>query len=429
MPKNIMNIQGLNPWNLLLINVLVGWLIQRRKENYRWDLPSKINILFLLYLSVIFVGFGRAVTDMALLPNFTVGSMISEYLINTVKWVVPSLLLFDGCRNVSHLKLGIFSILAMYSLLAIQVIRWMPMSSALSGSDLEARSRKIILNEIGYSRVNMSMIMSGASWAAVSLIPLTTTRRQTFMVVGLFLMLSYAQALTGGRMGYVTWGIVGFLLCTLRWRKLLLLIPVFVGVVFIATPGVVERMLSGFGEKSVSGEEVINDYNVTAGRTLIWPYVIEKIWESPFVGYGRLGMNRTGLNKFLLVQLREGFDHPHNAYLEWLLDNGIIGFILVIPFYVLIVFYSGRLLLDKTNPWYSAVGGMAMALVLALMVASMGSQTFYPREGAVGLWSAVGLMFRLHVERQKSKMSIPMNTRRTYRNAYSLQIQNRFVSG
>ena len=56
----------------------------------------------------------------------------------------------------------------LYVLLAVQVVRWMPLGTAMSGSDLEARSRKIILNEIGYHRVNMSMMLSGASWAILS---------------------------------------------------------------------------------------------------------------------------------------------------------------------------------------------------------------------------------------------------------------------
>jgi hypothetical protein len=47
---------------------------------------------------------------------------------------------------------------------------------------------------------------------------------------------------------------------------------------------------------------------------------------------------------------------------------------------------------------------MALALILALLVAAFGSQTFYPREGAVGMWAAIGLMLRLMVEKQKAEV-------------------------
>jgi len=35
----------------------------------------------------------------------------------------------------------------------------------------------------------------------------------------------------------------------------------------------------------------------------------------------------------------------------------------------------------------------------------MGSQTFYPREGSVGMWAAIGLLLRVWVERKKSRMT------------------------
>ncbi len=44
--------------------------------------------------------------------------------------------------------------------------------TAMSGAALTARSRKIILNEVGYHAVNMSMMLSGASWAVIATLPL-----------------------------------------------------------------------------------------------------------------------------------------------------------------------------------------------------------------------------------------------------------------
>ena len=49
-----------------------------------------------------------------------------------------------------------------------------------------------------------------------------------------------------------------------------------------------------------------------------------------------------------------------------------------------------------------AAGGACLALVLALLFGAAGSQTFYPREGAVGMWAAIGLMLRATVERRRA---------------------------
>ena len=43
--------------------------------------------------------------------------------------------------------------------------------------------------------------------------------------------------------------------------------------------------------------------------------------------------------------------------------------------------------------------------MLALLIAALGSQTFYPREGSVGMWCAIGLLFRVDRERARALAS------------------------
>src|SRR5262245_31171350 len=149
MPEKILGIQGLNPWNVLMANVLAGWLLARQREGLVWDLPRAVRTMLLLYLIVIIIGFARMMLDRSYLDaEFTTGYLVSEYFINCVKWVLPAMLLFDGCRSRPRFKLALISILVVYVLLAAQVIRWMPFG--LSGAELTYRSRKLIQNEIGF---------------------------------------------------------------------------------------------------------------------------------------------------------------------------------------------------------------------------------------------------------------------------------------
>jgi O-antigen ligase len=400
-PGSVAGIQGLNPWNLALVNVIAGWMLGRKREGLKWDMPRLISHMLLVYLTVVLIGWVRCLLDPGPAGADLWGDLISERLINTIKWVIPGLLLYDGCRSRARLRWALWSVLAVYFLLALQVIRWMPSAADITGAQLNHRALKTILNEVGYHPVNMSMMLAGACWATFSILPLVKTKWRRIGVVLVAITMAYGQALTGGRMGYVTWGVVGLVMCSLRWRKYLLLAPLVVIVITLAVPSAVDRMLQGFDEKTASEEVVTDDYEVTSGRTLIWPYVIEKIMQSPVVGYGRLAMKRTGLSDRLWRELKESFPHPHNAYLEWLLDNGALGFVLVMPFYLLMVWYAVRLFRSSTGPAYVAAGGVCLALVLALLVAAMGSQTFYPREGSVGMWAAIGVMLRLRVaERQ-----------------------------
>src|SRR5205823_5726754 len=125
------------------------------------------------------------------------------------------------------------------------------------------------------------------------------------------------------------------------------------------------------------------------------------IEQRPFVGWGRQAMARTGTVSFAFTELKEDFGHPHNAYLEMLLDNGILGFIPMMLLFCAFLFHAFRLFLDARSPLFVAAGGAAAALLLALMVAGLSSQSFYPVEGTVEMWCAIGLMLRVSVERKR----------------------------
>jgi len=419
MPKSILGIPGLNPWNLLLFNGILAWMTQRVREGLRWDLPRSITVLLVLYLAVVVVGFLRIIGDTSILKLYYREDMtyfINEYLVNTVKWVIPGVMLYDGCRTEERFRLAVVSILSVFVLLSMQVAKWMPPHYALDADALERRSLKVLVSGIGYHRVNLSAMLSGASWAILCTTVLIPRGRRWLAVLAAFFVV-YAQMMTGGRAGYGAWVAVGLVMCFLRWRRYLILIPAVGILAVMLLPGVVGRALEGFTDEShdtntrleqqeakqIGGNNSssVDSYTVTAGRSLAWPLIIEKIRERPWVGYGRQAMLRTGVATFLYDTLGEIFPHPHNAYLEMLLDNGILGFAIVLSFYAVMLFYSIRLFLDRESPSCSAIGGVSTALMLGLLVSGMGSQTFYPREGWNGMWAAMLIALRVRIERQR----------------------------
>jgi len=415
MPKTLLGIQGINPWNLVLLASVLAWAAAAGREHLRWDMPRIVTFFLLTYLVVIVSSFARMMlAGGAVSPKLvgeTTAYATSEYLINNIKYALPGILLFHGCRTEARFRMGLWACLGIYFLLALQVIRWMPLSAAVSGEELANLSLKLLSNEVGFHRVNLSMMLAGASWAIFSTRPLASGRGRMFLITLASLIVLFGQALTAGRTGYVTFLAVGLILCLARWRKYLLVMPVAVIAMVVLVPGAKERLTQGFTpgtvdtnvraeamDETVAGGDA---YTITAGRNVAWPFVIDKIGESPVVGYGRQAMLKTGLGLFIWRQFGEVFPHPHNAYLELLLDNGFLGFFMVIPFYVLVLKYAFSLFRDSRDPTYVAIGGTACALVLALLFAAMGSQTFYPREGAVGMWCAIGLMLRVYVQRAR----------------------------
>jgi len=408
MPKSIIGISGLNPWNILMVFIVLSWAVSRRREGLVWDMPRPVTVLLALYLSVVLVGFARMMADRSHLDDMTTASLVSEQLINTIKWVVPGLLLYDGCRSPRRTKMACWCILAVYLFMALQVVRFMPPSAVFEGGAAMVARRKI-LGAVGLTAGVTAKMFAGSAWAFLALLPILARPAHKMLAAGAFALTTYAEALTGTRAGYLAWGSVGLALCLGRWQRYLLVLPVGALLLQFVFPGAAARLLTGVGEADVSGEAVLNTYDATAGRNLIWPYVLDKVYESPLAGYGREAMRRTGLTSILLARVGEGeaVAHPHNAYLQLLLDNGAIGFAVVMPFFVIILGYSGRLFLQDGDPWASAVGGMTLALVLGHMVAGMSSQSFYPCEGDCAMWCAIMLMLRVRVERTRAKRLRP----------------------
>lgn len=417
MPHAILGVPGLNPWNILLLVTVCSWLLHRQQEELHWDMPREINILLILQLLLLTIGFFRIFFDEAGLEeirilqgyglNYATGTGLwYEYLINTLKWVIPGLLLFHGCNSRPRLIMALFSLLAMYLILSLLVYKAIPPWKIIDVDSLSKHAIKLDIR-VGYHRVDLSAMLAGASWAILSVIILA---RHGWQRAGLLLasgMVVLGLALTGGRAGYMAWSLLGLFFGLFRWRKLLVIMPLVVVLLLAFIPQIKDRVLVGLEstEKTgytESGKEV-DIKTLTAGRSGIWNLTLKQFWKAPLMGHGRLAIIRTGVSREAIEDLGEPFGHPHNAYLEQLVDNGISGLVIILLFYLSVVRKSFSLLRDKSDPLYVAMGSVALALILAQLITSLTAQSFYPRQGVVGMWCAIGLMLRVYVEREKAR--------------------------
>lgn len=424
MPKAIAGIPGLNHWNFLFMNVLMSWLINRKKDYLEWDMPSHFNFLLFFYSLFIVVSVIRYLNDysglieLALVFDLSVYTgiiAINEYLINSFKWVIPAIIIFDGCRTRKQYNFAVVMLALMYVLLALQVIKAMKFGSlGIGGEELQRRALKVISRNVGYHRVNMSMMMSGAFWMVFCLKEFVSNKTHIYIIIPSCISILFAMVMTGGRAGYITWVFLGIIYCVFKWRKYLWFTPLVVVLVLVFASSAVERLTQGLilepdleiiTQEVDFDQEKVDLHSITSGRVIAWPLVWQSIMEAPFFGYGREAMKNTGLTLQILEDHGKGetFPHPHNLYLQWLQDNGFIGAIPVFLFFILILKNSWNLYRDNSERIYVVAGGMSLALSLAFLIAGLGSQTFYPREGAVGMWVAMLLMLRVRLEREKVK--------------------------
>jgi len=105
----MMGIPGLNVWNILMFFVLLGWLSSKKHEKRFWDMPGYMNVILLSYLFVVVISSFRTMLDPSPLvayaqsvnnpSDFTMKSLTIDYLIDSLKWVIPGILIYDGCRT------------------------------------------------------------------------------------------------------------------------------------------------------------------------------------------------------------------------------------------------------------------------------------------------------------------------------------------
>lgn len=405
MPKSILGIQGFNLWNVLFGVILLAWLMNRRRRGLVWDMPRHMSILLLSCLGVILVGTLRTAVNPGHLQDYPLSSLVSEELINTVKWVIPGILLFDGCRTRKQTVMALVCLLTTYFVLAVQVIRWMPLA-AISDSDVMMQARHHLESDVGYWGSDLAVVFAGGCWGLLAALSLIAKRRYRVVVMVGAAVVAVGLALTGGRMGYGTWGVVGGTLCAAKWRRYLLLAPVLLFLLPIVFPGATARMMHGFGTTDVTGQETTDEEAVTAGRTLFWPYVIDEIAKSRWIGHGRLAMKTTGL--YYRIETEHpgtSAPHPHNMYLETLLDNGILGSIPIFVLWGTALWYSAKLF-RSTNRLYSAVGGLSFALALSSLIGGIGGQHFYPQEHTLGIWAAIFLTMRVCVAEKRAQQAV-----------------------
>ena len=413
MPREMFGIGGVNPFNILLGWVMVAWFVQRRSDGSRWQADKKITRLFLVYMLIISVSTLRSFIDFGSLagaysyigrsvPSIT--QYFIDAVINTAKWIIPGLLIAVGANSKERVKLAIVGILLTGSLLSLQVVAKM-MPALIGSQDLADRALRVLDRDLGYHRVDLAAITASMAWAFLAARPAFNRAIAPAITIGGFLLCTLAMAATGGRAGMLSWTMCALVLGFLKWRKILFLIPVVAVLALAVVPGLRDRVFEGFGDDDRSGEQLErraamgaidaegrDRYAITSGRVVVWPMVIEQANKSPIVGFGREGMQRTGIVARLRDELNiTTFGHPHNAYLQLYLDTGLIGIIFIGWFFWLLVQRSLKVFKDPPDPMTAMVATMSLSFLVVNLTASLGSQSFYPKQGGTLFWIVIGL--------------------------------------
>jgi O-antigen ligase len=396
-PRTMLGIAGLNPLNLLLAATVASYVISGRLRPAGPALPRQVLWLYLVPLAVAaFIG----MPHVREIPAFfyDTGSIQftneRQYLIVTfLKMVViVAIALMVGAAVARSQKPERFIIAIAVSAwlialvqLGFVIIEGVPLAAMATPG---ARS---FYEPIGMHANTLGRVHLGA--LALLLFVWSDSREprmRLFLLVTLAVV-SMALVLTFSRASIAAAGLVGalFLMWKFNLRNLGLALIGLLLVALVAGEALYSRATLGFGESADA---------VSAGRIEgIWLPLVPELWKSPLLGNGLSSI----MWSFPMVNgAMLPVAHPHNAYLEALLDMGIVGLILLLAYFAHV--WRGFRVLGRDatlSPELRALFQGATALLCAFFVTGLAGGSLKPEADSAYVWLAIGCMYGMLARR------------------------------
>jgi len=393
-PHALMGFTGLNPMNLLLGGTLVSYILRGRAEQAGPFVPRQV--LWLLVVPIAIAGVMGTQHFDDILPEFfdrmavaytTWRGYLGVTVVKPVLLVLAALLVAAAVVKARKPETFVVALAAGACALALLMIGFVAISDIRLGMLASPRARAFF-NEIGahandFGRVFVTAyaLMLFTWWETKD----ARARLALFIVLGI---LSLGILLTFSRNAFLGFFVVNglFLLWKFNMKKLALALLGTAVAAALAPGAVYRRIMYGFDSGSVD--------TLSAGRVEgLWLPLLPEAQDSPLWGQGldsimwsdRLAIGAVGLA-----------GHPHNAYLQALLDMGVIGLALLLAYYWHV--WNGFRALGS-NPYLTpAMRGFfqgACAALVAFAAACMTGGSLRPQPDNVLLWITIGIMYGL----------------------------------
>jgi len=391
-PHAIAGITGLNPLNLLLLGTLGSCLMHRsvagdagplvaRPLIWRYVLP----MAFAALLGVAHIGAIPAFFRATELISFdSSGSYFRDALLKPLFMVLFAVLVGAALVRTRRLEQLLLPMLLSIWLMGLMTIVFVLLSGA-SLSELASSQSRGFFSPLGMHANDLGRCYAIAYALLLFTFSASTDFRLRMLLLASMGMVVLALLLTFSRGAFLGFIVVNVLFLISRRRIVSLLAGglVLAGLVLLLPGAVFERMATGW-------EGGLNA--ISAGRVdTIWLPLLPELWSSPLFG--------NGLGSILWSKaMRAGsilqVTHPHNAYLQVLLDMGFLGLLLVGAYFTH-VWKKFRALsrnqaLDPLRRGFYE--GAAVGL-LAFLISAVAGSSLLPVSEQCFLWLAIGMMY------------------------------------
>lgn len=398
-PHAMFGVTGLNPLNLLLLATLLSWWVSWLSQGqWRHFVPRPLWWLYLLPLGLAAALGARHVDEIA--PGFYAADLIAfhdvpgylrDLLFKPLVMVVAALLVAAAARRTARPQWLLTCAVASVWVMSLIVVAFV-VGGVATLDQLAAGDQREYLSPLGMHANELGRLYAFAF--ALLLFGFDTVRARLPRLaaaasLGLTLL---ALLLTFSRGAYV--GVIVTVALYLLWRPAargpaLVALLLLAAVALPLSSAVLERAASGFG----GGVDA-----VSAGRVQgLWLPLLPEALASPLWGHG-LGsilwseaMRHSGGGAVL------GVTHPHNAYLQTLLDMGLLGLVAFGAYFTHVLRSFRRLAHDaRLEPSMRAFFEGASAGLLGFLVTALVDSSFVPKPEHALLWFAIGMAHGLH---------------------------------
>jgi O-antigen ligase len=397
-PHAMFGTTGLNPANLLLVATLGSYLLHGLFDgSLRRFIPRPLLWLYIVPILVAGVLGSRHVGEIPpflfqrLIEFDSVTGYFRDLVVKPLLVVVFAPLVGAAVSMSEKPERFFVPMLISISVMVSLVIVFVLLSGASLREMASSESRELLTplgmhaNELGRLYVSAYALLL-FTWAESKSPAFRLALLASMGLVMVALVLTFSR---GAFLGFILVNVL-FLLWRRNAKTLILFGLLAVCVLFFLPGAVYDRIATGFGSGFGSGSNAIS-----AGRIEhIWLPLLPEIPQSPIYGHG-LGSilwsdpMRRGAGITILA-----VGHPHNAYLQALLDMGIAGLILLCAYFVHV--WRGFRALSVDPALGSTLRGFyagAAAGLASLLISYVTDSSLMPKAEQVFLWLAIGMMY------------------------------------
>jgi hypothetical protein len=390
-PHSVFGVTGLNPLNLLLAATLVSFLL--RGQNIGRLIPKPL--WWLVVVPILFAGVlgSRHVDEIypefyeSLLIKFTDAfGYLRDLAFKPLLMVLGALLVGAAVAKSQKPERFLGAVIAsawIASLLAIVFVAWQGVSLGL----LASSGAREFFGGVGVHANDLGRMYASAyalllfTWGETKELRLKSLLVVTMGVVTLALLFTFSR---GAFIGFALVNALYFL-----WKLNAKTVAIALGIMALAAwlmPGaVIGRMSMGL----VGGPDA-SDFS--AGRVdEIWLPLVPELVSAPPWGNG---LDATMWSHAVWSEAMLVVTHPHNAYLQAILDMGVVGLALLLAYYWHVYRHlkglgSNAYLSPTLRGFYQGT----VAALLCFLVTGFSGSTLRPSPEFAFMWIAIGMMY------------------------------------